>query len=469
MDPQSNPTQQTTPPSYSQPPATPPNDTPPPKSGFRWPLSRKLTLLVGALLLIVIAIIVVASLSSKKNGSDSASLDSVYVERDGYPRKEIGDGIADAAALSFEKSNNVIETGQSVKVIPACAVLTFDDIKNEGLLPKANPLSGVVSRSYFDGEGNANIPYSQYSLPFMEESNYCTYALQTSVDSVSIDVYQPFLTSEAAIADEISSNYTSAAPISGLDGIQLYKGTKSSGTSENASEYLARKGDVTLKLRVALKSDREAKSQALLKKAFANLAAVQSTPVGAPTARYDSPTYKQSYLAACQFLKNDDIQLLTGTDASPLVSEKLATATGVKQFKSLGDKTNYLYIENTCSRTGTGEGVAASQTGGLVDTDQNMQVKTTSYDKAKGAEHAMKSDSDSNSNYKDVQKLSGIGDEAIAFKNNVGENIIQLRKGRYIVELTFNSASQSYGGLNDMSKMVAKLTPYAQKIANAIK
>jgi hypothetical protein len=403
-------------------------------------------------------------------GSNSATAKrlnatTAYYDRDGYDRKQIGNGIGDPAALKMQKSDAVISTG-AVATIPACTIITTDDLKSAGLLLKANSYATVIDRAYFDGVGAGKLEYGQYSTPSFENSNHCRYALEGHLDSVSVDVYQPFIVSKNALDDDIKRRYAPAPAISGLAGVELFKRKNdSAGASQEDDEYYIRKGDVTLALRLTITADRQTKGEALIKVAVANLAKVQAAPQGTPTAGYDSPTFKGKYLQACTLMTNDDIKQLTGNDAQPLVSEGLASATGVSRYRSLGDETSYNYIENQCTRANGNRGIDTS-TGSLLNLNQNLHIKATSFDAARGAQNSMAA---TTSTARGVVRVAGLGDEAIAFKDSANQNTLTFRKGRFIVELVFNRTNQKIGGLTDLQRMVDKLDPFAQKAADQIK
>jgi hypothetical protein len=160
--------------------------------------------------------------------------------------------------------------------------------------------------------------------------------------------------------------------------------------------------------------------------------------------------------------RKKNIKALTGNDASPLVQEGVASATGVITH-STGDGALDVYIENTCARTTGSEGRVTSPNG-QVSASQSLDITTTSFDVTAGAERSMAYKSGG----KDVVKVPGVGDEAILVKNNVGDVLLTFRKGRFIVQLTLDRSNQSRFGLSDPQAMLAKLTPFARSAADRI-
>jgi len=430
-----------------------PETVSPPKPSF---ITRQ-RLIVGAVVLV--GILTIIGVSFLIHPPKSSSNNDAYFDRPGYNRQQLSDGVGDPMALTLKPSNNVITTTKSGAIIPACSVISPETLKSAGLILSANPVANVISRTYFDGVGNAPIESSEYTLPLSDEGNNCNYFLENSAGDLTLDVYQPTLVTAGAIQDEINRRYTPAA-IAGLNGVEVFKRTSS---APNTEAYLIRQGDVSLALRIRLKSDLSSKSAALMKAAVSNLASLKTKPTGASTPIYDSPTYKVAPLLACTLMNNSDIQSLTGHDASPLVTEKLATATGVHVFSSAGDDTAYTYIQNECTRAniGLGSGLVRGE-----DFNQTLTITTTSYNVVKGAEHVM---ADMGKDASSKVAVSGIGDEAVVYQNSVNESIFVFRKSRHVVELNFNNILQKNTNLNVPSVMAAKLTPFAKKAAGLIK
>jgi hypothetical protein len=451
--------------------AGPSPEVPGPRKRFRWPLSRKITIIVGVVVLVVGLLLVAIAINGSKdkqadtNGLSLApgSVNGPYVEREGYPRKEIGSAIADAMALKYDKNTSPVKTSKGVVVLPACSVISQDDIRKAGLRTAANPTAGSTERSYIDGQGSGLIPFGAYSVPSFDEANYCRYSLEDSNGSVTIEVLQPFMVSEYAITDEITRNYDAAPAIAGVSGVQLFQRKPGDNkSSANVSEYYIRKdANVSLKLRVDLKDNRQSKTEALIKTAAASIARLAASPEGVPKATYDSPTYKQKYLRACYFLADEDMQILAGVPAAAMVEERIANSTGVIQYKNYQDETLYTYVQNGCSREGVGKGVGVSESGGLANNSPHMDITTTSYDKAKAAEYALRFDAKQS---KTTLTIPGVGDEAIIIANSVGENVMFIRKDRFVVELKYNTLNQRSGGLNDQNKMADALLPYAKNV-----
>lgn len=436
----------------------------------RWPFS-KLTTVIGAIIIVLLVIAFIVGLNNPSKKNPTPSLDDLkpgtitgpYIEREGYPRKDIGSGVADALGFTLKKSDDVVKTSKGQVIYPACAVITQSDIRKAGMLTKASQLAGGIEMSYIDGRGSGLIPFDGYSVPAFETSNECRYSLQLDSGSATVDVYQPYLTSDNAIKDDISRNFEAAPAIAGLSGVDIFVSKAANDarkTEANVTTYYARKGtDLTVKLRLDYKDNRQGKATALLKAAFNNLDRLATAPEGAPTGSYEaSPTFKQKYLKACSFLDDEGMKVLANAPAAAFVTNRWANSTGVSQFSRQGDQTYYVYAENECERDAVGSGVGVSASGGLANNSPHMRIKATSYTSDKPAAHALAS---AQQTHKEGISVPGVGDEAIVVRNTVGENELIFRKGRFVLDLTYNTLNQKAGGLDDQNKYAAALLPFA--------
>jgi hypothetical protein len=238
--------------------------------------------------------------SARASGPSAAG---VYYDRDGYDRKKLSTGIGDPAALALQKSDDVISTGDKVATIPACAVVTVDDLKRVGKRLFVNSFATAIMRSYFDGVGRGPLGNPQ-QLPVGGEGNECAYALtgKSEPEFVTVNVYQPFMLATAVLDREIKSSWTRAPAGSVPDGVEVFEKSRNTTSTNSKSQqdtYLLRKGEVAVSLDFTLADDnRQADYDALMKAAVTNIARVQAKPVGTPTVHYDSPTFKNKILAA---------------------------------------------------------------------------------------------------------------------------------------------------------------------------
>ncbi len=442
----------------------------------RWPFSAKVTG-IGAGILLVIIVLASLVLSHHKKAPAQDALDDLkpgtitgpYIERENYPRKEIGSSIADATAMQLNKSSDAVKTTKGTVIMPACTVITQSDLRDNGLLPQANPNPVGITMSYIDGSGSGTIPFGSSGVPRFNNSNECRYSLQKDLSSVTLDVYQPYLVSEHAIQDELGRLYDKAPAISGVSGVDLYqrKARESASASDaNVTEYFVRQGtDVSFYLRVDYKTDRQVKVEALIKTALHNISQLATAPQGAPHPTYkNSPTYKQTYLRACSLLDDDGMKALASVPAAAFLTESISNSTGVTQFPKRNDQTLYVYVQNECERDGVGGGVSGDSSG-LYNASPKMQITTTSYNDIKAARNEMDS---TKQGYKEILQVPGIGDQAVVVRNSVGENQLIMRKDRFIISLTYDTLGQKNHGIDDQTKYAAALQPFAKYIVSRI-
>lgn len=392
------------------------------------------------------------------------TINGPYYEREGYPRKDIGASIGDAMALTFNTDQQPVTVGGK-SIMSSCSVVTIDNVRSAGLRVQASPNSNATERTYIDGQGSAIIPVSTSGLPIPPDSDECRYGLQDNLASVTVATYQPYFITASAIQDEITRSYKSAPAINGISGVELYRRT----FNKDSLQYVIRKNsDLTFSIIVSGTKDNQAAMEKLVKIAITNTNRLTSKPEGPLRATYtNSPTYKEKYLRACSFLDDEGMQVLTGTKAAAFVTEGFANSSAVSQYKSLKDETLYLSVSNECEREGTGGGIAAGGTG-LVNTTPHILVKSTSFKEVKGAEQDFAQLPQS---YKDKYVVNGLGDGAVVVRNSVGENQLLFRKGRFVLDMTYNTLNQKSGGLDDQITYANALKEYAnyviQKIGDA--
>lgn len=437
------------------------------------PKNRKKTRIIIGVVALVLLIAIVAlvagivkNMSQKSNTADlkPGTITGPYVEREHYPRKDIGTAIADATALDFKSSDNVVKTTKGMVIYSACTVVTLADLRKQNIWPIASPTPGVTTMSYIDGAGSGTINFSHGILPSGEDGNECSYSLQDK-GTVYVDLYQPHLVSNDSINDEIARSYEKAPDIKGVSGVELFRQKPSTGITrdldKDTTTYLVRKSpELSFKISVDDKNDRQAKVESLIKVALANLNKLATDPQGAPRPTYaNSPTFKQTYLRACSFMDDEGMKAYSGDPAAASVTEKVSNSTGVVQFKELKDDTRYVYVENQCHR------ISASPGGSPLAAKASMDLNTTSYTSSQGAKNAMISNKDY---YKNAVSVPNIGDEAIVLKNNEGENALIVRKDRFIVTFNPDMTRQASKGLDDQTTFMGAIKPYADYVVAGI-
>jgi len=429
---------------------------------------------IGVAIILVVILLVVLGNRNKKSDNTlnlkPGTITGPFYEQKDYPRKEIGASIADAMAVTMNKSDNVVKTTKGAVILPACAVLTLTDVNQAGLRTQASSLAGSIEMNYVDGQGSGIIPFDGSSLPFDKKSNECRYTLQDGLGSVTLDVYQPYITSANAIQDQIDRQYEKAPAIAGVSGVELFvrkAGQDSSASEKRTTEYIVRKSaDVSFYLRVETEKNRKTSTEKLIKTVLGGIDKLTKTPEGAPRPTYkNSPTYKQAYLRACSFLDDEGMKKLAGVPAAAFVSEQIAQATGVATFKEFNDNNFYVYVENVCEREGTGQGI---QIGGgtLYNSNPTMRLKTTSYSDKKAAAYVLQY---AQKHVKDGISVPNVGDEAIVNRDSVNENHFIFRKDRFVIDMTYDTLSQKQKGIDDQNKYAEALIPYAQYIVQELK
>src|SRR3982751_1747563 len=155
------------------------------------PTNRKKLLIIGAIIagiviLPLLVVFIVGMVHGSKNASDKDKVENLkpgtitgpYVEREHYPRKNIGSAIADATAVEFNSSKDFVKTTKGTVIYPACTVVTQADLRKLSFWPVASPTPGATTMSYVDGSGSGTINFSSTGLPTSDESNECSYTLQ---------------------------------------------------------------------------------------------------------------------------------------------------------------------------------------------------------------------------------------------------------------------------------------------------
>lgn len=439
----------------------------PPKRSF-WPPSKRLLLLCGGIIaIIIILIFLLGGIGKDKKSANQpanltpGSLNGPYYEREGYPRDKLGNGIGDALALELSRNSSSVSTNGAI-TYPACAVLTQTDIRQAGFKTRASASPAGVETKYIDGKGSGPVELSRFSLPSVDV-NHCRYSL-TDSQSVDLSIYQPFQVSDAAVSHELSRNYQPAT-IAGISGVEVYKlKSESRLASEDSLQYFVRKpGDFSFQLQATAKENPQALAEGLIKTILSGFDRLAKSPEGSPIASYKkSPPYETSYLRACDFLDDKGMQALAGVPAAAFVTERIANATGVIQYNSLKDDTLYLFVENECEREGASGGVGVSSTGSLTSNTPTMVLNTYSFKEAKGAENYLTSVTQ---NAKESVDVPNIGDGAAVVRSKTGTNQLLLRKGRFIVDMTYNPISQR-GNLSNQQQYANTLLPYARYVVS---
>jgi hypothetical protein len=439
----------------------------PEKKSSRWPFSRKTTIIgsiVVAVILLFAVFLIIDEIITSQSNKQAALPENVQYDRPGYDRSKLGTGVADPFAVKFT-ANNAPEKYQGKSIIQACNLLNTEEIKNQGFLIRAQPLTIPIARTYYDGVGKAAFDQdisssSLTGLTLGSDVNNCTYVLEGSGDQVgtiSINAFQPFTVPEATLLKEIGENYDAAQSTNGLE---TFKKRPSDRDTDNRSEFvILKRGEGGFYTSLKLGSKQSSKEKSILNLIAKNFTEQLKKPTGMSILTYDTPTFTKSYVRACNLITNQDIRSLGERDAGPLVRENIASATGVVTFTNTEDRTPYVYIDNECIRTTVGGG---SGLGGMGSGDYQLTVATTSFMSDAAAKHALDFEKRM-SKGEDVQ----IGDEGTSFQNVSGQNI-KFKKGRIIVEISLNDISMRTLRITG-DQAAQKLIPIAEAMVNRVK
>ncbi|HKR81868.1 MAG TPA: hypothetical protein VJR27_02615 [Candidatus Saccharimonadales bacterium] len=436
-----------TPPSWQQ-PETP--LSPPPKK--RLSLSRtKLLIILGILLVIVIGAALLFSHKTNKPASNNGQITAdgkYYYFRSGYDIKQYGSLIGDPLAINTSKTGAPVNLS-SGPLVYACNVLTIADLNAQKAYVGPRSDERGMSQNYVDNVGKATPASELYTVVDGDKANECTYNVNGSY--LQIDVYQIPFAGAGTITDELNRRYAQTTSIGGLPTYKL----KSEGAG--SATYILKSGNAAFQ--VYFSSDKhftQTQIQNLLGTAAHNFASLQATPKGPVQPYYDTPTFTQKYAKACDYISNDDIKSLTGSDASIYGFEGWGTSTGVAKAKGQ----LYDSVTTSCQRFNTdlGSGLTAGPF------DQKLEVTITSFTGVPAADLFLQASSDGSEKAK-----VAIGDDGLGYRDTSSQNALIFRQGRFVVQVMFDRTVQRNAGLQDTAAMTQKLTPYAQSVATKLK
>jgi|GEM_PF-1198450 len=432
----------------------------------RRPLWLKLVLLAILLILIAVAIFGAYSSKHKKSGTGSNSGDtSLYYDRAGYDRQKLASGVGDPMAIKLTAKDGAQTLRSGEVILPGCSILTIQDIQNQGLRLYPNGFGYPVQQNYLDKSGEAAFAPNPNNFPLSSDSIGCHYGIDNgskagstntnAVDSIDVSVNQSFTVTESEIDRQISAlSYVKQAD---MGGYQTYKSTRNA----DQPSYMLRKDGTAITLDFDLTDP--SKVEPLVKKAVDNLTNLQTKPKGVSTVSYDTPTFIQKSVKACDLVDNSDMKQLSGVDASPLVRSSWPTGTGVADFSQVSNyKTQTNYLRNSCERLSNYPEYKT-----LVGTkSHSLQVTTTTYENSQAALQGLLYISVGEGNDSKTQ-APAMGNEAYLYRTPKDhQNALAFRQGRVVVELVYDFAFQENDPqLKDLSSYGQKLAPIGQKIA----
>jgi len=405
--------------------------------------SRKTLVILAVALIVVIVGVVIASSGSNKDQENQKSADNVYYDRPGIDRANLTEAIGDPAPLISKPGASPVSY-KGTKVIQACNLITLEEIRKQGLQIYPNSLT-AFERTYFDGQSQGKLDTFSTSLGSMGDSNSCEYPIgQKTRGSVSIDVYQPTYNQPSAIEYELG-RYQARGTISGLARYER--------TIDETTSYLLRDGNSALLIDFRHVS-KEAAAK-LLATIAANYKSEKASPAGPIQFAYDSPVFRKSYLNGCSIIKASDVKQLFGTDVKPLVTEQVATATGVIYYAAGQDPTRYSRIDHACKRNAVSNGFSNRKV---------LTAETTSFTSEEAAKLEMASGRRLDSNVRTMSAT--IGDD-VYFSDTTGNNPeMVIRKGRFVINLSMYDQTKLR---MSAEQTIQLLTPIARSVVERVK
>jgi hypothetical protein len=365
---------------YNYPTHSGSSDVPPPG---RFSRSKKKLVFLGVGLLILIVIIVATMLFSGKttkkelnvNGIDS----SLQIHRKGYTDDETKGAVGDAYALSATVTDKIISFA-GVKVIQPCSLLTPQDIRDNGSLLLANPLTAPVIQNTYSGQGDQKPKeLSKYFIPFGDDgdNNSCQYSIKKPADSeatnhiIEISVMQGIDISQQAYDIEIAK-YTAQPALPG--NIDLFVKNVKGDPRPNETEYMLRSKNAAVKLRFVLT---DAEKNIYLKLIAARLKKAETTPTGEVVLSLKSTIFNGKIYESCSILDDKNFEALTGAKSSPFTRQTYASAIGIVE-NAANAKILYNYADYACSRNIADDEKTGTSAG-------QMSLRATTYETEDGA------------------------------------------------------------------------------------
>jgi hypothetical protein len=409
----------------------------------------------------VIAVAVIAVVAVMKNKSDSDGKAAANPNSDGRTaqRKGFQSGTdADPAPLS-EGAPGPAASYRGQQVVQACNLLTVADIHRIGLLLEPNSLPNTVNfeRSYIAADGTA--PLSTSSIGFESADggaiNHCNYSFHgkgKTNDTLSIAVSQTAYVPGANQPMSIAAERYVHKP--NLGNVQVYSYRRQPDHPGDAvGDAVMRLGGVTVNFSFDLEAGGPAEKLDAVATAIGhNLAAQVARPQGIRPIQYRSPVFTKSVVSACDLLTPAAFTAAFHIPASPLVTERPATAIGSTTFPN--DPQSYNNVYTACDR-GTGQDDPLSRTA--------LELQVTSYqsEKAAGKDIAAQKQLDGG-----VPTATRLGDESIVELKAPSAQFtgaMSIRKGRFVLSLHQEDMSHHPKGLSE-AEANSILTPAAQLI-----
>lgn len=342
-------------------------------------------------------------------GQTGGTEDVLYVPRPGYEGGPAS--IGDPAAVITGPVGAPVAYG-GVAVVPACSLVTVEDIRAAGGLLWPNGLASGIERDFFDGHGTAPLPLTKWMLP--SDTERCSYTLQPDADrgTVRIEVYQPTY----AHPEALNSRTRGRTPAPAISAATIHARPI---TEPYTRDWILTYRDVLVELTV--RDRRERLHQPLLTAAAHHLVELVNHPTGPPAFSYDSPTMAGDTARACEVFGEDEFMTVFGTASSPIASEHIASSVGVIDYG--GRENSFNYVTNTCRRR-------TNHPDRYLTGQLSLTVELTTYETTRGAETAFRYHRDGNPDH--TPAPTTIGDDTLYTSD---DPTLSIRRGRVIARI----------------------------------
>lgn len=424
------------------------------------PRSRRLLIAAAVLLVIavVVTVVVVARGAARNDNQTAAERTSAgstpapsernapsgpYVDRAGFDRSDLPDGVGDPAALVTHAEPTPV-TINAAEVIQACNLLTVEHVRELRQLRESDILPLGMSRKFFDGASTTTVDAPDLYASAAE--NECRYTLYPT-GVLSITVLQPAYHPVGELDLSVRREYRKAGTVAGLD---LHKRRRAKDPAKRDADYLLRDGDAAVVVRVDELRDAQPDivdplAKDLLEAVAANYARESAAPGGPPRSVYDTPSFTEPYLHSCDILTADDLREQQYGDVYPLVEEAFPATTTVMQ-RDEPRKLTTATVQNECTRMVVAEGERVG-----------ISLNSMSFLDRRGAEILM---SELRDEWGGTDLRVSIGDEAF-FAEVLKEPQIVVRSGRFL----FMVSSADAKGM-DEQQFIQTFRPITQAIVS---
>ena len=96
-------------------------------------------------------VIILTACSQENEQASNEQMTDYLIKRPEFPN--MPESVGDPKALVEEKNTSAPVNVNGENIIQACQVLSLEDFRQVGMYLYPNPLSGPLTRYYFDGEG----------------------------------------------------------------------------------------------------------------------------------------------------------------------------------------------------------------------------------------------------------------------------------------------------------------------------